>query len=241
MPSPRIEVFDNESMVAAEVASMVMMAAVDAINQKGYCTMCLAGGGTPRVSYQVLSTPPDRDQIDWESVEVYFGDERCVPPESEESNYRMARENLLGRVKIPEDNVFRIQGEMDPEAAAAEYCDLLAEKFQPHEGLDVCILGMGTDGHTASLFPNTAALKETSRAVVANHTADGKPRITMTPPFLNKSRHVLVICTGEEKADTLKQVLQGDPDPDKLPIQLIQPKTKHLTFLLDAAAASKLD
>src|SRR5262249_40589610 len=157
-----------------------------------------------------------RKQIDWSRVEIFFGDERCVPPDHPESNYRMAREALLSHVPIPGDNLYRMRGEIDPEVAAKEYGLMLKEKFDAG-GLALILLGMGEDGHPASLFPGTKACEETKHRVVANyaeHSTTGRSwRITFTAPFINKSANVMVLVSGAAKAAVLKQVLEGPRDP----------------------------
>ena len=164
-----------------------------------------------------------------------------VPPDHPESNYLMAYQTLLSKVPIPGDNIYRMRGELDPEEAAKEYGLLLKEKFGDG-GLDLVMLGMGKDGHTASLFPGTAAVNEREHRVVANyaeHSTTGKSwRITMTAPFLNKSRQVLVMVTGSDKASRIAEVLEGARDPQRLPIQLIEPESGHVVWLMDAAAAA---
>jgi 6-phosphogluconolactonase len=172
---------------------------------------------------------------------VFFGDERCVPPDHKESNYRMAEQALLSKVPIPGDNVYRMRGEIDPNEAAREYGLTLKEMFGGEGGLDLVLLGMGDDGHTLSLFPGTAAVGEREHRVVANYaekSTTGKSwRITMTAPFVNRARHVLVAVTGAGKTARVKEVLEGPREPDRLPIQLIQPTNGTITWLLDSGAA----
>ena len=175
-------------------------------------------------------------------VEVYFGDERTVPPDHDESNYRMAKDALLCPVSIPPKNVHRMRGENDPQEAAKEYGQLLKEKFGDGGGCDIVLLGMGDDGHTASLFPHTEALHEQKHRCVANHVEKlGGWRITLTAPFINRASSVLILVTGASKAQRVAEVLEGPRDPDRLPIQLIAPQEGKLTWLLDAAAAGMHD
>jgi 6-phosphogluconolactonase len=190
--------------------------------------------------YRLLAEEPFRSRVDWARVEVFFGDERCVPPDHPDSNYRMAREALLAHVSIPDRSVYRMRGEIDPEAAAREYGLMLKEKFADG-GLDLTLLGMGDDGHTASLFPGTPAVREKEHRVVAqfveNSTTGRSWRITMTAPFLNRSGRVMLLVAGKSKAARLKDVMEGDHDPDRLPVQLIDPAQARVTWLIDAAAA----
>ncbi len=222
-------------------AQSVAQAAVDLIvvaagGVPGF-SIALSGGSTPRTLYELLAQEPYRSQINWSDLQVFFGDERCVPPDHPDSNYRMARDALLTRVPIPEQNVHRMKGELEPQIAAAEYGRMLKQKFGDG-GLDIVLLGMGDDGHTASLFPGTEALSETEHRCVANYVEKFKSsRITLTAPFINRSRQVLVLVSGASKAARVKEVLEGPHDPQRLPIQLIQPTNGSLTWLLDVAAA----
>jgi 6-phosphogluconolactonase len=175
--------------------------------------------------------------VAWEKVEIFFGDERCVSPESSESNYRMASESLLRTVPVPGDNVYRIRGEIDPNAAAIEYGQMLKEKFADG-GLDLIYLGMGPDGHTASLFPGTEALRETKHRCVANFVPKLNTwRVTMSAPFINRAQNVIFLVGGADKAERVAEVLEGPPDPQRLPSQMIRPIEGKLTWILDAGAA----
>jgi 6-phosphogluconolactonase len=181
------------------------------------------------------------EHIDWARTEIYFGDERCVGPDDAESNYRMAREVLLSAVAIPENQIHRMRGELEPHEAAHEYNRLLREKFPEGTAADLTLLGMGDDGHTASLFPGTAALSEMEKDCVANHVEKLNAwRLTMTAAFLNRSRAVMVLVSGSGKASRLREVLQGAQEPTRLPIQCIRPATGQLTWLLDQPAAAML-
>jgi len=237
MIQPEIRVFADPAGVAREAASRVVKAAREAIDQHGRFSVVLSGGSTPRMLYELLASDEFRDQIDWTHTLVYFGDERTVPPDHPDSNYRLASESLLKRVPIPGDNVYRMRGEIDPEEAAMEYGQMLKEHFAD-AGPDLVLLGMGQDGHTASLFPYTPALKQTKHRCVANRIEKlNTTRITLTAPFINRSAQVLILVTGANKAARVAEVLEGPRDPDRLPIQLIQPASGRLTWLLDAAAA----
>ena len=240
MLHPEIKVLPDPAAIAVEAAGRIARAAEEAVALAGRFTIALSGGSTPKLLYQLLAEGA-RDVIDWAKVEVFFGDERCVPPEHPESNYRMARETLLSKVPIPGDNVYRMRGEIEPQEAAKEYGLMLKEKFGDG-GLDLVLLGMGDDGHTASLFPGTPAVSETHHRVVANyaeHSTTGKSwRITMTAPFINRSRAVMLLVAGASKAKVLADVLEGPRQPEKYPVQLIQPASGKITWLVDVAAAS---
>jgi 6-phosphogluconolactonase len=237
MITPNIKVFPDPPTVAREAAMRIVELARQSISERERFTISLSGGSTPKTLYELLATEEFRDQLDWPRIEIFFGDERCVPPDHPDSNYRMVREALLDKVAIPGDNIYRIHGEIDPQQAAIEYGKLLKEEFQDG-GPDLTLLGMGPDGHTASLFPHTEALKEMKHRCVANFVPKFNAwRITTTVPYINRSGQVLVMAVGKEKAPILQEVLEGPPDPDRLPIQMISPVLGRMTWLLDIAAA----
>jgi 6-phosphogluconolactonase len=241
METPEIVVLPDPAAVARAAADRFVAAAAEAIALTGSFAVSLAGGSTPKAMYELLAAEPYRSQVDWVRTEIYFGDERAVPPDHAESNYRMARQALLDHVPIPADNVNRIRGEIDPEEAAKEYGQRLKARFGADGGVDLCLLGMGDDGHTASLFPGTPAVREREHRVVAQHVAKSTTgdswRITTTAPFLNRSQRIVFTVTGKGKAARLTEVLEGDRDPERLPSQLIDPEKAKVTWLIDAAAA----
>ena len=237
MVIPKIQVVADAEGVAVAGAERFVGAGQEAIAERGVFAVALAGGSTPKRLYELLAGEPYVRRIDWERVEVYFGDERCVRPEDRESNFRMASEALLDRVAIPAKNVHRMRGEIEPEAAAIEYGQLLKARFG-EEGVDLALLGMGDDGHTASLFPGTTALEETKHRCVANFVPKLNAwRITMTAAFLNRSREVMVMVTGAGKAARVSEVLEGERDPKRLPVQMIQPGSGRVTWVMDTGAA----
>jgi 6-phosphogluconolactonase len=233
MIKPEIKVLPDLSAIAHEAAERIV-----ALAKSGDpFSLVLSGGSTPKTLYQLLASDEYRKQIDWNKVEIYFGDERCVPPDDPQSNFRMASEAMLSKLPIPEKNIHRMRGEIDPQAAAKEYGQLLKEKFGDG-GADVVLLGMGPDGHTGSLFPGTEAVSETKHRCVAIFVQKlNMWRITMTAPFFNRAKNVLVLVSGAEKAATLEQVLHGPRDVQKTPIQLIAPTAGTMIWLLDSAAA----
>ncbi|MBI4552505.1 MAG: 6-phosphogluconolactonase [Candidatus Latescibacteria bacterium] len=218
-----------------------------AISSTGRFTVALAGGSTPRKLYDLLASEAFRTQVIWSNVEVFWGDERCVPPDHPDSNYRMAYEALLSQVPIPPDLIHRMPAERDDVAAAAdEYERTIRESFDLADGefprFDLILLGMGDDGHTASLFPGTAAIHEQRRLVVAHYVEKFKTnRMTLTPPVLNGGHNVFFLVSGESKAATLKEVLQGESQPDRYPSQVVRPESGSLVWLIDRAAARLLD
>ena len=236
-----IKVVPDAKAVAAEAAERVANAAERATAERGRFSIALSGGSTPKVLYAMLAAEPYRSRIDWSKVHVHFGDERAVPPDDKDSNYKMADEALLSKVPIPKGQIYRMKGELGERAdeAAKEYGLMLKRDFP--DGLDVVLLGMGGDGHTASIFPHSKAVGETHHRVVgyfAENSSTGKSwRITMTAPFINQAREVLVLLAGADKTKRLHEVLEGPREPDRLPIQLIQPANGTLAWIMDVAAA----
>lgn len=246
MPARDIRIFPDVQSLSEAAAHEWVRCAREAAAARGRFTIALSGGSTPKHLYQLLAGEPFRSQVDWSHVEIFWGDERCVPPDHPDSNYRMAREAMLANLPIPAEHIHRIEAERsDRDAAARDYEAVLARAFGVAIGreppaLDLVLLGMGPDGHTASLFPQTQALDETKRWVVANpvpqlHTQ----RLTLTRPILNRAREVLFLVAGADKAERLAEVLAGPADPKRLPSQTIQPEGQFLWFL-DRAAAARL-
>jgi 6-phosphogluconolactonase len=212
----------------------------ETIDERGRFAVALAGGSTPKATYEVLARDY-ANELDWSRVHVYFGDERTVPPDHEDSNYRMAYETLLSHV--PVGSVHRMRGELPPDEAAAAYEEELRAFFGQVDipGLDLILCGLGEDGHTLSLFPETAALDVNDRWVVANPVLKlGTTRLTLTIPVLNVSRVVTFVVAKESKAEALKEVLEGDADPRAYPAKLVRPESRDLTWMVDRAAARLL-
>ena len=237
-----------ESELTRGTAEYMAQAAQQAISERGRFSLALSGGSTPRPVYELLAQTPYRDRIDWSRTHIWWGDERCVPPDDPQSNYRLAREALLDRVPLPAENVHRMRGEIDPAAAAEEYEQELARYFAaggeegpPATGLDLVLLGMGDNGHTASLFPGQPAVHELRRTVVAEYIDEvGMWRITLTPLTIDAARHIVFLVSGASKAQRLHEVLDGPYDPDRSPAQVIKPTGGELVWLVDRAAAGLL-
>jgi 6-phosphogluconolactonase len=236
-----IKVVPDAKAVAAEAAERVTSAAEHAIAERGRFSIALSGGSTPKALYALLAAEPYRSRIDWSKVHILFGDERGVAPDHKDSNYKMADEALLSKAPIPKSQVHRMKGELGERAdeAAKEYGLMLKADFP--DGLDVVLLGMGGDGHTASIFPHTKAVDEKHHRVVgyfAENSSTGKSwRITMTAPFINQAELILVLTAGADKAARLAEVLEGPEDPARLPIQLIKPTRGKIVWIMDVAAA----
>ena len=237
-----IQVYPDLGALSTAAAQLFVSRAEQAIQARGRFAGALAGGNTPRGAYDLLSKPPFREQIPWEKVHIFFGDERCVPADDPRSNQKMAREALLDRVPLPPSQVYPIPGEASPDEAAERYETLLRGFFAGDSPrFDLVFLGMGEDGHTASLFPGTPALDEQVRWVtwVCPPTQE-LCRVTLTAPIINLAAAVAFLVSGEGKAATLREVLEGPHDPHRLPAQLIQPRDGQLVWLADAAAARLL-
>jgi len=242
-PEPRVRVFDDPEALARAAARRVCELAKESVAARGLFSIALSGGSTPRRVYELLAGDDFRGLVDWESLHVFFGDERAVPPDDSRSNYRMAREALLSRVNVPTENLHRIEGVGDARAKASDYESEMRSLFGEAEWprLDLVMLGMGEDGHTASLFPGTAALEERRAWVAANWVEKlGEWRITLTAPAINAARHVLFLVSGAGKAERLREVFKGGPDPVRLPSQLIRPKEGALEWYVDRAAAAEI-
>jgi 6-phosphogluconolactonase len=237
-----IRVLPDPTALAEAAARHVVEQSLAAITARGRFSIALSGGSTPRDLHVRLANPPLVDQVDWSRVHVFFGDERCVPPEDERSNYRMAWETLLSKVPIPADHIHRMRGEVPPEIAAQDYERELREFFGDEPpSIDLILLGMGDNGHTASLFPGLTAVHEQQRWVVSEYVAEvGMWRLTLTPVVLNLAREVLFLVAGAAKAAMLRRVLQGPYAPDELPAQVVRPRLGEVFWLVDAAAAAEL-
>lgn len=231
--------------VSREAAHRFTTIAEDAINRTGRFMIALAGGATPERLYRLLASDIYRGQVKWESVHIFFGDERCVPPDDAQSNYRTAREALLQRVAIPPTQIYRMEGERNPQDAAAAYSDILSNVFgltaHGKPRFDLVLLGMGPDGHTASLFPHTDALGDSDLLVAANWVPQHATwRLTLTFPVLNAASNILFLVGGAEKASAVRSVIEGASNPERFPSQGVHPSTGTLVYILDEAAASEL-
>jgi 6-phosphogluconolactonase len=226
-------------------ADEVIRAATDAVAQRGRFTIALSGGSTPKNLYTLIAANASAN-LPWDRMFFFWGDERHVPPDDPDSNYRMAKESFLSKVAIPPGNIFPVPAENPDASAAAEtYEQTLRTFFALAPGefprFDLILLGMGPDGHTASLFPETAALQEKSRLVVANWVEKlNASRITLTLPVLNAARCVAFLVSGTDKAAVLHEVLEGNAPPEKYPSKLVQPDEGRLIWFVDRAAASGL-
>ena len=240
-----IEVAPTAEDLAHIACDLITAAATASIARRQAFRIALAGGSTPRAVYALLATDPYMDFRPWQ---LFWSDERCVPPTDAQSNYRMAKSALLDRLREPPALVLRMAGEGDPDAAAAAYERAVRELVLPNPAagtgdiprFDLILLGMGVDGHTASLFPGMPVLSATERLVAATTAPTGQPRLTFTYPLLNAARRVLILVSGAEKAATLRAVRSGPHDPARYPVQGVQPVKGNLTWLVDAAAQGEI-
>jgi 6-phosphogluconolactonase len=242
-----VRILPDGAAIARRAAQKFVEAATSAVNEKGSFSVALAGGSTPRTLYALLVDDPAlRAQLPWVKMQVFFGDERHVGPDHPDSNFRMATEAMFSKSSLKPEQVTRIKGEYpDANQAAREYEQAIRSHFQllneKFPRFDLVLLGMGSEGHTASLFPGTKALHEKERIAVSNWV--GKllsDRITLTPPAINHAAHVIFMVTGADKAPALTAVLERVYEPDQLPAQLIQPANGTLLWLVDTAAGGLL-
>lgn len=250
MPTPpplkedplRIEICADEADLARHAATLFATLAGRALGARRLFTAALSGGSTPRRTYEELTRPHVTHQIVWPAVHLFFSDERAVPPDDDASNHRMVQQALLAHVPIPSGNVHRMEGEAaDLDAAAAAYERELRAPFgggMPR--LDLVLLGVGEDGHTASLFPGGSELQETSRLVVPSRAPGGQRRLTLTLPAINAARVVAVLVSGEKKAAVVRRVLGAGARDEGLPIQRVRPHDGQMLWLLDEAAAAQI-
>jgi 6-phosphogluconolactonase len=240
----RIEVAESTEGLNHAVAEQFVRLTTDAVTARGRCTVALSGGSSPKGVYQLLAAPAFRGRVRWNHIHFFWGDERHVPPDHPDSNYRMAVEAMLSKVPVPPANVHRMRGEIfEADRAAHEYEDMIRSRVEgePIPQFDLIHLGIGTDGHIASLFPESTALEERQRFCVANWVAKFNTfRITLTLPVLNAARAVVFIAAGPEKSAIVQRVLSDSAEPAPLPAQLVRPADGELWWMLDRAAAGEL-
>ena len=242
MADPKVlTVLPDAAALAAAAADHVVDVLRATLAQRDFAHVALAGGSTPRAVNALLVAEPRRARVEWDRVVFWFGDERCVPPDDDESNYKMNRETLLDPLGIHAAQVHRMRGEDDPGAAAADYDVVLRRELGETPRLDLILLGMGPDGHTASLFPGTITAIDKDKHCIAHYVPHlDRWRMTLTPRAINAAQNVAITAGGAEKADALHGVLEGPKQTDVYPAQLVHPTNGELRWLVDAAAAAKL-
>ncbi len=240
-------VYETSDALAHAAAKHFVERVQQSVEKRGRARIAVSGGSTPKATFALLAdtNQPYGKDIPWDKVELFWVDERSVGPDDPDSNYRMTREALLSKVPLDPEKVHRIEGELDPEEAAAKYETIIRREFRLEGAeaprFDVVWLGMGDDGHTASLFPHTEGINVLGRIAYANHVPQKDTwRITLTWPVINEALDVVFLIGGAAKAAPLERVFYGEYDPSETPTQLIQPKSKALLFLLDKEAAAKL-
>lgn len=237
-----IQVYHNPTSLQAAAADMFVTQAQAAIQDHGGFTVALSGGSTPQQLYELLASEPFCKRISWRQVRIFWGDERCVPPDDEQSNQRMAKVALLDKVPLPVENIFPIIIEDSPEKAASSYEAQLRSQFDGEfPRFDLILLGLGPDGHTASLFPGTSAVTE-QRHWTSPATPKGQTlaRITLTLPVINAAANIIFLVTGETKAAMVQQIIDNPSAQPPLPAQLVKPTAGKIIWLLDKAAAQQL-
>ncbi|MBC5815060.1 MAG: 6-phosphogluconolactonase [Candidatus Eremiobacteraeota bacterium] len=237
-----VEIFETPADLAAGLAQLIADCASFAITERGAFYIALAGGTTPRAAYTLLGEEPMSTEINWDDTFIFFSDERCVPPGDPQSNYKMAEETLLEHIKIPPHNVHRMRGEDDPAKAAAAYDKILQQDLGENPRFDLILLGMGPEGHTASLFPGSLPADDGKTLVAAPYIPKLKShRITFTPRLVNNARRVAIATEGAGKAPMLAAVMNGPLRPDLYPVQLVAPTDGELKWMVDRLAASELN
>ncbi len=240
-----IVVAQDQSVFSKKAAQIVAETASEAIAARGKFVLALCGGRAPQPVLSLLAENYYRDRIDWKNVVVCWGDERCVPPDNSESNYKLALDCLLSKVPVPVANIHRISGEMlsaqDAAKAYEQDLKMLFRFERPFPKFDLVMLGVGEDGHTASLFPGSSALDETEKWVVGHRVEKlGMNRITLTYPVINNARKILVLCPGENKATVARDVFWDEAPKSRYPVQRVTPVAGEIIWLLDRGSASKL-
>ena len=245
-----IRILKDAAELNAAMAGEIARLSKDAIAQRGICTLVLSGGSTPKSLYALMATPAWQGKFDWTNTVLFWGDERCVPPDHADSNYAMVKRELLSKVRIPGKNIHRMITESGtPEEVAAAYEETVRRettsadenKAKGTPRFDIVLLGLGTNGHTASLFPHTIVLHETARLVAACYVEEvSSHRITVTAPLLNNAKNIFFLVSGAEKAEVLNSVLNGPSQTEKLPAQLIKPSNGSLIWMIDKPAARLL-
>ncbi len=234
-------VVEDETALARDVADRFVDRAEDAIRARGLFYVALAGGSTPKAAYALLATDAYFGRVEWAKIRFYFSDERCVGPDDDESNYRMADLAFLRPLAIPETQIFRMHGEDDPQRAASDYAAILRDIAGDVPAFDLIMLGMGPDGHTASLFPGSDPFADEDLLVRAPLVEKfGKHRLTFTPKIINAAREVQIATAGTAKAGALALARSQDYDPVRTPIQSVSPVSGRLTWLVDRAAAQSV-
>jgi 6-phosphogluconolactonase len=240
MNSLEIKIFDTADELRNFAADYILNAISETITVRNKCSISLSGGTTPRKIYELLAEKAKKKDVEWKSVHFFWGDERCVPSDDEQSNYLMVKKSLLSSIDIPSENIHRIKVEMEPDESAFEYEAEIKRSFSTESipRFDLMLLGLGDDTHTASLFPFSAALKEERRWAVPASKENGQNRVTLTLPVINSSATTIFIVSGKNKAEAVYRVFFNSFEPDKYPAQSVKPESGNLFWFMDRSAAS---
>ncbi len=234
-------VCEDPRAASIEAAERFACSAVRSVAKYGVFHVAIPGGSSPREMFLLLAGGEFRDLVPWSRMELFFTDERCVPPEDDESNYKLAFDLLISTVPIPEPSIHRMLGEDEPESSAAQYEEEIHRVMGHSPRFELIILGMGADAHTASLFPGSPALRETGRHVVSNYVEKlGAHRLTLTLPLINRAEQVIILAFGQEKAQALAHALKEPEDVNQYPVQGVRPTSGRLLWIVDRAAALPL-
>lgn len=244
MGEPKIVILNEPQELFVHAAEEIAHVAGEAVCTHGEFTISLSGGSTPAATFELLATR-FQYSVDWKEVQFFWGDERCVPPDNKESNYGMADRTLLSKIELRPEQVHRMRGELAPEQGALDYEENLRRSFSIGADelprFDLILLGLGDNRHTASLFPGNPAIHESKRMVVAvDVDAEPRQRLSFTPPIINNALRVMFLVAGKNKAEAVRDVIEGPRDPDKFPAQIVAPLDGELIWFLDAGAASLL-
>ena len=233
-----IHAYPNKEKLVAATTERIADCIEQAIQQNGLCNMALSGGNTPGGIFSLLGSSPYSDRLDWSKLHLFWGDERMVLPEHQDSNFRLVQETLLEHIKIPDENVHRMRGEIAPEEAAAEYAELLHNHFKESPPcFDLMLLGLGGDGHTASLFPGTDAVEECEKHAVAVFVPKLDAwRVTLTLPVLNAARKILFLVSGKSKSEMVQRIMSNKQPDKEIPATMVNPQNGELHWMLDSDA-----
>ncbi|GCF07063.1 6-phosphogluconolactonase [Dictyobacter arantiisoli] len=239
-----VVIFSDVAQLSEAAAEYIVRVAQESIAARGRFMLALSGGSTPRKLYAMLAEEPYRNQIDWSKVEFFWSDERCVPSDDAESNYHLAQQVMLSKLQVAESQIHRVPAdEADRDAASLAYAQEMQRAFGTTgvPRFDLIQLGMGPEGHTASLFPHQASLEESDRLVMpVTVPKPPPPRLTFTPVLLNAAIHTLFLVTGAEKEEAVQAVIEGPYQPEEYPAQIVRPTAGEVTWMFDTAAAARL-
>jgi len=239
----RVQVFQTKAQLVRATVNRIIHTIERSVRTTGRCSIVLAGGNTPRDVYGMLACSPSKNRINWDLLHLFWGDERAVPPDHPDSNFHMVHEALLGHITIPQENIHRIFGELGPRKAASRYSDELEQYFLGQaKKFDLILLGLGEDGHTASIFPRTEAVSEATKSVGAVFVPQLKAwRVTMMLPLINAAKSIIFLISGSEKSQIVRNLMDLQSPESRWPASMVQPEDGSLHWFLDSSAASLIE